>query len=251
MKGAREGARRLFARLPFECGEPDLKSFRGGTMLTRLAVAAALIVTAVAPKPAAAQYRVGYGWRSGSPPTEPTITPYFGYMNMGRYDDGPLGQSVGGGDAGLVGAQLTLPLSPFVALVGNVGHANSNMVFIDPVTGGPSMGTTGAWIFDGDLQLSSPFRGSGGHWIEPFVQLGAGAMRYSTEYSTGDASSTNFAFNGGIGLNYEITRRIGFQLLAKDYVGHWDTQPQFPFDSGDRFTNNYAITAGLNVGLGR
>ena len=76
-------------------------------------------------------------------------------------------------------------------------------------------------------------------------------MRYSTEYSTGDASSTNFAFNGGIGLNYEITRRIGFQVLAKDYVGHWNTQPQFPFDSGDRFTNNYAITAGLNVGLGR
>jgi hypothetical protein len=220
-------------------------------MLTRLAVAAALILTVVAPNPAAAQYRVGYGWRGSSPPTEPTITPYFGYMNMGRYVDGPLGTSASGGDAGLVGAQVMLPLSPFVALVGNVGHANSNLLFIDPVTAGPSIGNTGVWLFDGDLQFSSPFRGSGGHWIEPFIQLGAGAMRYSTQYSTGDASSTNFAFNGGVGLNYEITRMIGFQILAKDYVGHWDVTPRFPFESHDRFTNNYGITAGLNVGLGR
>jgi hypothetical protein len=220
-------------------------------MLTRLAVGAALILTVVAPKPAAAQYRVGYGWRGSSPPSEPTITPYFGYMNTGHYVDGPLGSSASGGDAGLVGAQVKLPLSPFVALVGNVGHANSNMVFIDPVTSGPSIGNTGVWMFDGDLQFGSPFRGSYGHWIEPFVQLGAGAMHYSTEYSTGDASSTNFAFNGGVGLNYGITRMIGLQIMAKDYVGHWDVTPHFPFESGDRFTNNYAITAGLNVGLGR
>jgi hypothetical protein len=220
-------------------------------MLTRLAVAASLMMFVVAPSPAAAQYRVGYGWRGSSAPNDPTITPYFGYMSLGHYVDGPLGTSASGGEGGLVGAQIKLPLSPFVALVGNVAHANSNLVFFDPDGGGPSIDNSGVWMFDGDLQFSSPFRGSGGHWIEPFVQLGAGAMRYSTENMLGDANSTNFAFNGGIGLDYYITRRVGLQILAKDYVGHWNVTPEFPFQSGDRFTNNYAITAGLNVGLGR
>jgi hypothetical protein len=220
-------------------------------MLTRLAVIASLVLSVAVVPPAAAQYRVGYGWRGGSPPADPTITPYFGYMNLGHYVDGPLGTSASGGEAALVGAQVMLPLTPYFALVGNAAHANSNLVFFEPTGGGSTVGNSGVWLFDGDLQLSSPFRGSGGHWIEPFVQLGAGAMRYSTQNDLGDASATNFAFNAGIGLDYAISRNIGIQILGKDYIGHWNVTPQFPFQSGDRFTNNYGITAGLSLGLGR
>jgi len=220
-------------------------------MLTRLASAALLFVSVIAARPAAAQYRVHYGWGQSAPPTDPTITPYFGYMNLGHYVDGPLGTSASGGEAALVGAQVMLPLTPNIALVGNAAHANSNMVFFEPTGGGPTIGNAGAWLFDGDLQLSSPFRGSGGHWIDPFIQLGAGAMRYSTQNTLGDADATNFAFNVGLGLDYAITRSIGIQILGKDYIGHWNVTPEVPFQSGDRFTNNYAITAGLSLGFGR
>lgn len=220
-------------------------------MLTRLAVAASLLMIAVVAHPASAQYRVRYGYSQPSPPTDPSITPYFGYMNLGHYVEGPLGTSATGGEAALVGAQVKLPLTPNFALVGNAAHANSNLVFFEPTGGGPTRGNSSVWMFDGDFQLSSPFRGSGGHWIDPFVQLGAGAMRYSTQNTLGDQSATNFAFNVGLGLDYSITRNVGLQILGKDYIGHWNITPQVPFRSGDRFTNNYAISAGLSLGLAR
>jgi hypothetical protein len=172
-------------------------------------------------------------------------------MNLGHYVEGPLGTSATGGEAALVGAQVKLPLTPNFALVGNAAHANSNLVFFEPTGGGPTLGNSSVWMFDGDFQLSSPFRGNGGHWIDPFVQLGAGAMRYSTQNTLGDQSATNFTFNVGLGVDYSITRNVGLQILGKDYIGHWNITPQVPFRSGDRFTNNYAISAGLSLGLAR
>jgi hypothetical protein len=218
-------------------------------MLTRVVVAGLVVCSLAGARPAAAQYRVRYGY-SQPAPTEPSITPYVGYMDMGRYVNGPLGTSASGADAGLVGAQVTLPLSPNVAVVGNLAHANSTLVFFVP-DGAATVGNSGVWLLDGDLQFSSPFRGAGGHWVEPFLQLGAGAMRYSTQNEIGDQSATNFAFNVGLGLDYALTRSIGIRVLGKDYIGHWSVTPDVPFQSTDRFTDNYSISAGLKVALGR
>lgn len=218
-------------------------------MLTRVAVAALVFASLVGVRPAAAQYRVRYGY-SQPGPTEPLITPYVGYMDMGHYVNGPLGSSASGADAGLVGAQLTLPLSPNIAVVGNLAHANSTLVFFVP-GGDPTIGNSGVWLLDGDLQFSSPFRGAGGHWVEPFLQLGAGAMRYSTQNDLGNQSATNFALNVGLGLDYQLTHAIGIRVLGKDDIGHWSDPTVGPFQSSDRFTDNFSISAGLKIGLGR
>jgi len=222
-------------------------------MFSRVMTATSLIIaSAVLTHPAAAQYRVRYGYSQGTPPSDPSITFYGGYMDMGHYVNGPLGTSASGADAGLLGAQFTLPLTPNFALVANAAHANSALVFFDPNGGGPTIGNSEVWLFDGDIQLSAPFRGSGGHWVDPFFQLGAGAMRYETQFATGGVNSTNFAFNVGGGLDYYLARSIGLRLLAKDYVGHWAT-PGMGYGygyNGGRYTDNFSISAGLVFGLG-
>jgi hypothetical protein len=223
-------------------------------MLSRVSTATLLVLAcAVIARPAAAQYRVHYGYGQGSPPTDPSITVYGGYMDMGHYVNGPLGTSASGADAGLLGAQLTLPLTPNFALVANGGHANSSLVFFVPAGGGPTTGNSEVWLFDGDVQLSAPFRGSAGHWVDPFLQFGAGAMRYETQNSAGGIASTNFAFNVGAGLDYYLSRSVGLRILAKDYVGHWSTPGVYQYGYGynnGRYTDNFSISAGLVFGLG-
>jgi hypothetical protein len=178
-----------------------------------------------------------------------SITPYVGYMDMGRYVNGPLGTSASGGDAGLVGAQLTLPLSPNFALVGNVGHANSTLVFFVPEGGGPTIGNSEIWLYDGDVQLSAPFRSASGHWIDPFLQLGIGGMRYETQNAVGSTHATSLAFNGGIGLDYGISRTVGIRVLAKDYIAHWSVPNGSPYGDDNHFTHNWSISGGLKLGL--
>ncbi len=214
-----------------------------------VAVAALIIGSAMLAQPAAAQYRVHYGYYP-TPPMEPSVTLYGGYMNLGQYVNGPLGTSTAGGDAGLLGGQVTLPLSPNFALVGNVAHANSNLVFFAPTGGGPTIGNSEVWLFDGDIQLSAPFRGYGAHWVNPFLQLGAGAMRYETQNTFGGTSSTNFAFNVGGGLDYYLSHGVAFRILAKDYIGHWGNPSGYPsYYSSGRYTDNWSISGGLLFAL--
>jgi len=190
-----------------------------------------------------AQYRVRYGY--GDPSSAGvSLTPYVGYMDMGHYINGPLGTSASGADAGLVGAQLTLPLTPHIAFVANGAHANSTLVFAEPAGGGPTIGNSEVWLFDGDMQLSAPFRGQMGHWVTPFLQFGLGAMRYETQNTAGSAASTNFAWNIGGGIDYSVSRELGLRVLAKDYIGHWSEPVALPY-SGDHYTDNFSISAGL------
>jgi opacity protein-like surface antigen len=218
-----------------------------------MAVAALIVASAACTQPAFAQYRVHYGFYPGSPPMDPSVTVYGGYMYMGQYINGPLGTSESGADAGLLGAQLTLPLTPNFALVGNAAHANSTLVFDDvPAGGGQTIGNTEVWLFDGDLQFAAPFRGYGRHWVDPFLQFGAGAMRYETQNSAGSTSSTNFAFNVGGGLDYYLSRTVALRLFAKDYIGHWSGPGNaygYGYYYGGRYTNNPSVSGGLLFGL--
>lgn len=200
-----------------------------------------------------AQYRVRY-----SEPSQSifTITPYFGYAHFGHYINGPLGTSESGSGAPLTGAQANLVLSPFISLVGNVAYGNTGLTFFVP-GGEPTRGSSGVWLFDGDLQLTAPIRGTQGQIIKPFFQAGLGGIDYNTQNSIASTSSTSFAFNYGLGLDYPIARTVGLRFMAKDYVAHWSNPNAAPsgfvgpgfYYSNDVFTHNFAITAGLKLGF--
>jgi hypothetical protein len=209
------------------------------------AVATLIAASAVLAHPAAAQYRVHYGYYPGAPPMDPSISVYGGYMNLGQYSNSTLGTSVSGGDAGLVGGQLTLPLSPNFALVANGAHANSNLVFLLP-SGLTTLGNSEVWLFDGDIQLSAPFRAYGGHWINPFLQLGAGGMQYQTQSTAGSTSATVFTFNVGGGLDYFLSHTVALRLLAKDYIGSYQYYVGY---YNRRYTDNWSVSAGLLFGI--
>ncbi len=220
-------------------------------MDTRMALVAAALMSVAVAGTAEAQYRVQHYWQ----PSEPTvtITPYFGYADFGHYIDGPLGTSTSGSGAPLTGAQINLNLTPFVALVGNAAYGNTGLTFFVP-GGDPTRGSSGVWLFDGDLQLSAPFRGMQGQIIKPFLQLGLGAIDYTTQNDIGSTSSASFAFNYGIGLDYPITRQLGLRIMAKDYVAHWTDNNAnvnaYGYPVYDAvFTHNFAITGGLKLSM--
>ncbi len=223
-------------------------------MSVRRMVLAASLMSLGSAGVAQAQYRVRH-WESPQPYF--TITPYFGYAHFGHYINGPLGTSAAGSGAPITGAQANLILTPVISLVGNVAYGNTGLTFFVP-GGAPTRGSTGVWLFDGDLQLSAPFRGSQGQIIKPFLQLGLGGVDYNTQNTIGSASSTSFAVNYGLGLDYPITRSVGLRLMAKDYVAHW-TNPNAStyvpngyygsYYSNDVFTHNFAVTGGLTLGF--
>jgi len=222
-------------------------------MFTRadlLAASVAAVATLSIANPAQAQYRVHYFQQP--PDASFTLTPYFGYAFFGHYVNGPLGTSASGSGAALTGAQMNLNFSPYVGLVGNAAYGNSGLTFYVP-GGEPTRGSSGVWLFDGDLQLSAPFRGMNGEIIKPFLQVGLGAIDYNTQNSIGNQSSAAFAFNYGAGLDYPITRSIALRIMAKDYVAHWNDNTAAyvnPFGYpvyNDVFTHNFAITGGLRL----
>ena len=110
-------------------------------------LAALVVASLVAASPAAAQYRVHTGYEpQAEEPNGPSLTPYFGYMSFAKYEFGQLGSSSGSGSGSVIGLQFMLPLSEHFAILGNGAHANTNLSFMMPVGGGPTVGSTGVWM---------------------------------------------------------------------------------------------------------
>jgi hypothetical protein len=195
------------------------------------------------------------------------ITPYVGYMDFGRYlgtASGPYGTNVQLPNGPVFGGEISLSLTRYVALYGELGYAVSNQrVTPYGYSGVFSSKNSAVWLYDGGLQLMAPFRAEDRHWLVPFVQVGAGGVDYRLyNYNTngGTNSDTRFAWNGGVGFDYHFTRQVGFRVMAKDYIaifnvprtvivalpgGGTGTQQIKAQDNN----NNYAFTAGLNIGF--
>ena len=190
------------------------------------------------------------------------ITPFVGYIDFGKYVYGPLGSDVRLPNGPIFGGQVSLSLTRYVAIYGELGYAVSQNV--TPYGYGTISGaTSGFWAYDGGLQLMAPFKAEDRHWLVPFVQVGAGGVDYRIyNYATGNTpSDQRFAWNGGVGLDYHFTRQVGFRLMAKDYIAtfsvpHQETvvavgTPGISFSTvhAQDNNNNYAFTAGLNIGF--
>ncbi len=177
------------------------------------------------------------------------ITPYAGYMKFGNLVNGPLGSSVRGAAGPVYGAEAAVGLLRGLALVGNVAYASPDLEVGLPVVGGLSFGKSSALMYDAALRLSLPLGGGGTGGIRPFVQAGAGAMRQEVEVPPVATRSTNFAYNVGAGVDVPLGPRLGLQLMAKDYIGKFDTREATAVDLNAKTTHNWTLSAGVRLGL--
>lgn len=171
------------------------------------------------------------------------IVPQAGYMIFGDFIKGPLGTSLANANGPLLGAQVGLHLAPAIALIGNVGYASSDLKIGAPIIGGITVGSSNAWLVDGGLELRVPTANG----ISPFVQAGAGVIRNEIDNDLFTVRATNFAVNGGVGVDLQMTPNFGLRLMAKDYVGRFDVKEATLLDVEGRTAHNVALTVGIKL----
>lgn len=216
----------------------------------RRAVALAAAVVALAPALAAAQRTPRPMPRPAPRPAADatiggiSIVPYAGALRMGALVDGPFGTDLRPAIAPMGGAQLTLPLTRELSVVGNVGYGRSDLRVGLPVLGGFDVGTSSAWVYDGGLQLALPT----GRTV-PFVQAGVGAITERIASGPVALSRTNLAFNAGAGIDVPISGTSAIRLMARDYVGRFDAGNVGDLALRSGVRHNLAFTAGLKFGF--
>ena len=175
------------------------------------------------------------------------FTPYVGYMVFDSFMDGPLGTSIGNAPAPVFGAQLGMRLAPNISIVGNVAATSGDIKAGIPILGGLTVAHSNMLIFDGGLQLDVPVLTISGIAMSPFIQGGAGAMRYEISQSFLSANATNFAANIGVGADVALGRNMGVRVMAKDYIGKFDFKDATFIDFDGKTGNNLAFSAGLRM----
>ena len=176
------------------------------------------------------------------------VTPYAGYMVFGDFVKGPVGTSLSMKNGLVYGAQLGMQITPNIALIGNVAHSSTSLQAGVPFLNDLNVGSSSMWLYDGGLQFDIPTGSSTP--VKPFVQVGAGAVRYqvgAADFLKTDA--TNFAFNAGAGVDYQMSPALGFRLSAKDYIGKFDVREATSINMNTPTVHNWALTAGIRVGF--
>jgi opacity protein-like surface antigen len=174
----------------------------------------------------------------------PSVSPYAGYMIFGNMIDGPFGTSLTSSNAPVYGIQGNLPLGSAVSVVGNIGYSEPQLRFGVPILGGINFGKSQVWLYDGGLQLSAPASRLT-RSITPFVQVGAGGMRYNVTVAGLSRAASNLAFNAALGADVPISQNIGLRLFAKDYIGKFDVNEAAGIDYEAKTSHNVALGAGL------
>ncbi len=212
------------------------------TLFAALGLTAGLALVAA---PAQAQYRPSSSISVNRGQLE--LVPYAGYMFTSHFASGPVGTSLGSANGAIYGAQIGLPLSPNASLVGGVAYSTADLQ-AQGFGQGFTVGTSKAYIYEGDLQLRASKQTQGlAMGFSPLLQVGAGAIHrnLSTGGFSGVATSTDFAINGGVGADFEVTPQIGLRVMAKDYIGKatWDggiaqsnTLNNITLDAGVKFS---------------
>jgi len=207
------------------------------TRLVRTLVAAA---TVVLPTAVFAQRAI---------PIVARITPYVGYMTFGNLATGPIGTRISNQSTAVYGAELGIDVSPNVALVGNIGYADSNIRVGLPIIGGISIADSKILMYDGGVQLRLPATTALGSGLVPFVQGGAGAIRYAIRSGPLETRTTNFAVNAGGGVDLQLSRAIGIRGMVKDYIGKFDFKEATSLNVNGKVANNWVYGIGLNLGF--
>ncbi|MBK8060641.1 MAG: hypothetical protein IPK33_22940 [Gemmatimonadetes bacterium] len=182
-------------------------------------------------------------------PSVARLTPYVGYMTFGDYIDGPIGTRISNANSAVYGVTGGIDLTRNVSLVGNIGYTDSNVRVGLPIIGGVNIADSKVLLYDGGLQFRLPTASSLGTGIAPFVEVGAGAIRYEVRTGPLTTNATNFAGNFGGGIDLQVNRSIGIRGAVKDYVGKFDFKEATTFDLNSRVSHNVAFTVGLTLGF--
>lgn len=174
-------------------------------------------------------------------------TPYVGYMVFGDYVSGPFGTSISNAPATVVGAELGMRIAPNLSLIANLATASSDIQAGVPILGGLSIAQSRMVMYDAGLQLSMPLTTMAGTALTPFLQAGAGAMRYDITQSFISTTATNFAGNIGAGADIAVGRGVGVRIMAKDYIGKFDAKQATYLDFDTNTSHNFAFSAGLRL----
>jgi Outer membrane protein beta-barrel domain len=175
------------------------------------------------------------------------VTPYAGYLITGDLLKGPLGTSLSTSSGAVYGAQLGLKLAPNVSLIGNLGYSSGNIRVGIPFLGGVDVGTSNMLLYDGGIELQLPTASASSLAFAPFIQVGAGAIRYQADASVFQTSATNFAGNAGIGADVTLGSNMGLRLMAKDYIGKFDFKEATSLDIKGQTAHNWALSAGIRL----
>ncbi|HTI64542.1 MAG TPA: outer membrane beta-barrel protein [Gemmatimonadaceae bacterium] len=173
------------------------------------------------------------------------VSPYVGYMVFGDYLKGPVGTSLSNAPGAVYGTQVGLSLAPNLSLVGNLGYSASDIKIGVPLLGGVSVGHSSLLLYDANLEYDLGTAKGGAATFTPFVQAGAGAMRYKVDESILTTNATNFAGNVGLGADFAIGRGMALRVLAKDYIGKFNFKDATGLGINGETAHNLAFTAGL------
>jgi hypothetical protein len=155
------------------------------------------------------------------------LTGSVGYLNAGDYFTGPGATALDNSDAAAFALQAKVPVYRGLSVVIAATHAEPEW----RLTGVPllgSIGLPGASLWFGDAALRGSLDlGRSARPISVFGQIGAGAARYAVSTSILgnrlEAHATNFALALGAGLGIPIGRRLGVEILGKDYIASFTT----------------------------
>jgi outer membrane protein with beta-barrel domain len=176
------------------------------------------------------------------------VTPYVGFLASGSIAKLPLGFSVGSAGAPVLGLQLGVNVTPNIAVVGNVGYANTQLEAGVPFIGGLSIADNEIVMYDGGVQLRFPAVTAKGTGIVPFVEGSVGAIRNEIKTGPVRTTSTNVAFVAGGGLDLQVTNGFGLRLMAKDHMSKFDYGEALGINVNGSRSHNWVLGAGVNIG---
>lgn len=215
-------------------------------MKRRIVLVALAFAVAIVSQSAEAQRRGGRRMPVVDATPAPSVSPYGGYMMFGRIATGPLGTRLSNSSGAVYGVQANLPVGSTLSVVGNLAYSEPDLRFGVPILGGITFGKSQVLMYDAGLQFSAPTM-RGERAIVPFVQVGAGAMRYNVDVAGFRRSATNIAFNAGLGMDLPIAQNIALRVFAKDYIGKFDVYEAAGVNYKAKTSNNVALTAGLKL----
>ena len=182
------------------------------------------------------------------------VQPYVGVMKFGALNEYEGGVRESFDTRAVYGGQASLSVTRNLSVVGNFGYSRTRPVLKNyaasaQVPASPS--DVGIWLYDANAEYRVPVsfvRGA----VTPFVQAGAGQIRYSTDATDiRSRANTSTALNAGAGVDVGLGP-VGLRVMAKDYLTSldWDRADDVTLrNRASRRANNIALTAGLTVGF--